>query len=144
VSQEPPFAKARLLPALAQARIARVYSAEALDSDPEVQRLRAEGHLVVAVPGVRIVIYRRSREGSRPRSPAEVARRRGEDQARCDQRSSAVVWDGDPGRYNRGEPPRPVISRPVRLTSLQSVWVSVTRSCGPGLCIDPCNRWMGF
>jgi hypothetical protein len=48
------------LPALAQARIARAYSAEALESDPEVQRLRAEGHLVVAVPHMRIVIYRRS------------------------------------------------------------------------------------
>jgi hypothetical protein len=49
------------LPGLAQARIARVYSAEALDNGPEVQRLRAEGHLVVAVPHVRIVIYRRSK-----------------------------------------------------------------------------------
>jgi hypothetical protein len=66
------------LPALAQARIARVYSAEALDSDPEVQRLRAEGHLVVAVPGVRIVIYRRSRKGAdvvaAPTPPGEASR----------------------------------------------------------------------
>ena len=53
-----PPAKARLLAALAQARIALIYSAEALDNDPEAVRLRAEGHLVVAVPGVRVVIYR--------------------------------------------------------------------------------------
>jgi len=59
-----PLPKGRLLAALAQARIARAYSAEALDSDPEIQRVRAEGHLVVAVPGVRIVIYRRWRSGA--------------------------------------------------------------------------------
>lgn len=77
MSQVPPSGKARLLPALAQARIARAYSAEALDSDPEVQRLRAEGHLVVAVPHVRIVIYRRSRRGAAvvapPKSPREAS-----------------------------------------------------------------------
>jgi len=59
-----PPAKARLLAALAQARIARVYSAETLDSDPEVVRLRAEGHLVVALPHLRIVIYRGWKRGA--------------------------------------------------------------------------------
>jgi hypothetical protein len=78
VSQLPPLANARLLPALAQARIARVYRAEALDNDPEIQRLRAEGHLVVAAPGVRIVIYRRSRRRAdvvaAPTPPGEASR----------------------------------------------------------------------
>jgi hypothetical protein len=67
-----PLAKARLLTALAQARVARVYSAEALDSDPEVLRLRAEGHLVVALPHVRLVIYRprmRNEPGTQPEAP---------------------------------------------------------------------------
>ena len=73
-----PLPKARLLPALAQARIARVYSAEALalDNDPEVLRLRAEGHLVVAVPGVRIVMYRhrkRQEAGSPPDAPGAAS-----------------------------------------------------------------------
>jgi hypothetical protein len=54
-------AKARLLAALAQARIARLYSAEVLDNDPEVVRVRAEGHFVVALPHVRVVIYRHSK-----------------------------------------------------------------------------------
>ena len=77
MSQVRPFAKARLLPALAQARIARAYSAraysaEALDSDAEVQRLRAEGHLVVALPHVRIVIYR-YRKREEPATAPEAA-----------------------------------------------------------------------
>ncbi len=46
----------RWLPALAQARIARLYSSEALDNDPEIQRLRAEWHVVHALPGITIII----------------------------------------------------------------------------------------
>lgn len=56
MSNKGPFPRPRLLAALAQARIARLYSPEALDNDPEIQRLRAEGHDVLALPGVTIII----------------------------------------------------------------------------------------